>query len=109
MARNELSHCASFPVCVTIMLDEMASYNVSQGLLRACPGVGRDSRYSVYGTREKQHASARETDRSVRAVAWDLRSLSVVCRLASSARLSTHDTRLWAGGRVAHTLCLSKG
>ena len=71
VARNELSHCASFPVCVTIMLDEMASYNVSHGLLRACPGVGRDSRYSVYGTREKQHASARDTrDREYRLPSW---------------------------------------
>ena len=57
MARNELSHCASFPECVTIMLDEMASYNVSQGLLRACPGVGRDSRYSVYGLRYTREAT----------------------------------------------------
>ena len=112
MARNELSHCASFPECVTIMLDEMASYNVSQGLLRACPGVGRDSRYSVYGTREKQHASAsvsrdaRPTEVSAVQYACETCALSCVVSRRLLVYLDARHTTVGRRPRGAHSLSL---
>ena len=126
VARNELSHCASFPVCVTIMLDEMASYNVSHGLLRACPGVGRDSRYSVstvharsntraLATRETEstvyrvgvYGARAETDRSVRSCVRP-----ALCRVSSRVVCSSLDARHTTVGRRprgAHSLSLQRG